>query len=79
MENRTVVRATELSGRAVIDLDCAEKIGKVDKIVIDPGARRVAAFLISRGAPLNGEKLHLVVPASSVHAIGPDALTIHYS
>jgi sporulation protein YlmC with PRC-barrel domain len=79
MENRTVVRATELSGRAVIDLDCAQKIGKVDKIVIDPNGRRVAAFLISRGTALQGESPHVMVPASSVHAIGPDALTIHYS
>jgi sporulation protein YlmC with PRC-barrel domain len=79
MENRTVVRATELSGRAVIDLDCAQRVGKVDKIVIDPNARRVAAFLISRGAPMEGESPNMIVPASSVHAIGPDALTIHYS
>jgi sporulation protein YlmC with PRC-barrel domain len=79
MENRTVVRATELSGRAVIDLDCAQKVGKVDKIVIDPNARRVAAFLISRDAAMEGESPNMIVPASSVHAIGPDALTIHYS
>jgi len=79
MDNRGVIRATELSGRAVVDLDCAEKVGKIDRVVLDPDARRVAAFLVARGASVGGETMHMTVPASSVHAIGPDALTIHRS
>jgi sporulation protein YlmC with PRC-barrel domain len=77
MESGSVIRATELNGRAVVDLDLAEKVGKIDRLVLDPGARRVAAFLVSRSAPLKGEREHVTVPASAVHAIGPDALTIH--
>jgi sporulation protein YlmC with PRC-barrel domain len=77
MHNRAVIRATELNGRAVVDLDGAEKVGKIDRVVLDPDAQRVAAFLVSRGASVGGETLHMTVPASSVHAIGPDALTIH--
>ena len=77
MDNRTVIRATELSGRAVVDLDAAEKVGKVDRIVLDPDARQVAGLLVSRGAAVAGERMHMTVPAGAVHAIGPDAVMIH--
>ena len=77
MEDRAVIRATELTGHAVVDLDYAEKIGRIDRIVLDTDTRQVAAFLVSRGAPLARERMHVTVPASAVHAIGPDALTIH--
>jgi sporulation protein YlmC with PRC-barrel domain len=77
MDNRAVIRATELTGRAVVDLDCAEKVGRIDRIVLDTTTRQVAAFLVKKGAPLAGERIHMTVPASAVHAIGPDALTIH--
>jgi len=77
MENQAVIRATELTGRAVVDLDCAERVGRIDRIVLDTDTRQVAAFLVSRGASLARERTHVTVPASAVHAIGPDALTIH--
>jgi sporulation protein YlmC with PRC-barrel domain len=77
MENRAVIRATELAGRAVVDLDCAEKVGRIERIVLDTATRQVAAFVVARGAPLARERMHVTVPASAVHAIGPDALTIH--
>ena len=79
MENRAVIRATELTGRAVVDLDCAERVGRIDRIVLDTDSRQVAAFVVSRGAPLARERTHVTVPASAVHAIGPDALTIHHA
>ncbi len=77
MENRAVIRATELTGRAVVDLDGAEEVGRIDRIVLDPDTRQVAGFLVSRGAALTGGRTHMTVPAASVHAIGPDAITIH--
>ncbi len=77
MNPDTLIRATELSGRAVVDLDAAEKVGKVDRIVLDPDARRVAALLVSRGSAVAGDGLHMTVLASSIRAIGPDAVTIH--
>ena len=45
--------------------------------MLDFETRQVAAFLVSRGTPLARERTHVTVPASAVHAIGPDALTIH--
>lgn len=77
MENRAVIRATELTGRAVVDLDCAEKVGRIDRIVLDTDTRQVAAFVVARGAPLARERTRVTVPASAVHAIGPDVLTVH--
>jgi uncharacterized protein YrrD len=37
-----MIRATELSGRPVIDIDAAEKVGVIDKIILDPDGRKVA-------------------------------------
>ena len=39
-----MIRATELGGRAVVDMDAAEKLGKIDKVILDPDGRRVAGF-----------------------------------
>ena len=73
-----MVRATELAGRAVIDIDAAEKVGHIDKLILDPEGRRVAGFVVARaGSGFPGTKDHVLIPASAVKAIGPDAVTIH--
>jgi sporulation protein YlmC with PRC-barrel domain len=75
-----MVRATELAGRAVIDIDAAERVGSVDKLILDPDGRRVAGFVVSKGGSgFPGSKEQVLVPASSVRAIGPDAITIRHS
>jgi sporulation protein YlmC with PRC-barrel domain len=75
-----MVRATELAGRAVIDIDAAERIGSLDKLILDPEGRRVAGFVVSRGGSgFPGSKEQVLIPASSVRAIGPDAITIRQS
>lgn len=72
-----MIRATELSGRAVVDLDAAEKIGTVEKMILDSDGRRVAGFVITRhGSGFPGSRDHALLPSSAVHAIGPDAVTI---
>src|SRR5688500_15592913 len=73
-----MIRASELSGRPVVDIDAAEKPGRIDKIIVDPEARRVAAFLISHGGRLQKDKAPILLPAASVHAIGPDAMTVRH-
>ena len=73
-----MIRATELAGRAVIDLDAAEKIGTIDKMILDTEGRRVAGFVVARArSGFPGTKAHVIVPSKAVHAIGPDAVTIH--
>jgi sporulation protein YlmC with PRC-barrel domain len=73
-----VIRASELGGKAVVDVDAAEKLGKVDRVVLDPDARRIAGFVVTKGSSLLGTGEHLTLPASSVHAIGKDAVTVHH-
>src|SRR6266540_3478254 len=74
-----MIRAHELEGRAVVDVDAAEKIGKIDEVILDPDAGQVAAFAVSRGEKLLGGGGHVTVPAWSVQAIGPDALTVRHT
>ena len=73
-----MIRATELAGRAVVDIDAAEKIGTIEKIILDPDGKQVAGFVVTRaGSSLPGNRSQSLVPAAGVHAIGPDAVTIH--
>jgi sporulation protein YlmC with PRC-barrel domain len=75
-----MVRATELAGRAVIDIDAAEKVGTLDKLILDPDGRRVAGFVVTRsGSGFPHSKDQVLIPAASVRAIGPDAITIKQS
>lgn len=71
-----MIRAKELGGRAVVDVDAAEKLGSIDRIVIDPESRRVAGFVISRGSSIFNNDKDMVLSASTVHAVGPDAVTV---
>src|SRR5437773_7044933 len=71
-----MIRASELAGRPVIDIDAAEKMGTVEKLILDPDGRRVAGVVIVRGGGFPGNKEHTTIPASAVHTIGPDALTV---
>jgi sporulation protein YlmC with PRC-barrel domain len=75
-----MIRATELAGRAVVDIDAAEKIGTIDKLILDPDGRQVAGFVVTRtGSGFPGSKAQALIPSSGVHAIGPDAVTIRQS
>jgi sporulation protein YlmC with PRC-barrel domain len=77
MDSTHLIRTSELSGRAVVDLDAAEKVGTIDRVVLDPDGRQVAGFFVSRGKSVNGDAMQMTLPASAVRAIGPDAITMH--
>lgn len=74
-----MIRATQLSGRAVVDMDVAEKLGRVERIIIDPDARRVAGIQVSRRESLLGGATRTTLPATAVYAIGPDAITVRHA
>jgi uncharacterized protein YrrD len=75
-----MIRATELAGRAVIDIDAAEKVGTIDKMILNPDGRCVAGFVVVRGGSrFPGSKASVLIPSGAVHAIGPDAVTIKQS
>ena len=71
-----MIRASELAGRPVVDIDVAERVGTIEKLILDPNGQRVAGFVISRGGGFPGNKERSTIPASAVHAIGPDAVTV---
>jgi len=60
----------------MVDIEAAEKMGTIEKLILDPDARRVAGFVIVTGGGFPGNKERTTVPASAVHAIGPDAVTV---
>lgn len=72
-----MIRATTLRGRSVVDLDSAAKLGQLDELILDPEGRRVAGIVVTQGQSLLGDRHERLLPASTVNAIGPDALTVH--
>lgn len=71
-----MIRARELDGRAVIDLDTAEKLGFVDEIYLDPSGSRLAALKATEGASLVGGGRRTIIPAASIASIGPEAIML---
>ena len=71
-----MIRASGLYGRAVIDLDTAERVGEVDEIIVDPYGPGIAGYVVSCERSLFGSKKRIIIPIEAFHAIGPDALTM---
>jgi len=71
-----MIRASELYGRVLVDLDTAEKVGNVDEIIVDIYGPCIAGYVVSNGHGLLGRGQRMLVATESVHAIGPDALTV---
>ncbi len=67
------MRADELTGRGVLDLANAEKIGQVEDVLFDAQFRRVLGFRVKRGG-LFGKAQALL--RDSVTSIGAAALTV---
>ena len=42
-----MIRASELYGRVLVDLDSAEKVGNVDEIIIDIFGPCIAGYVVS--------------------------------
>src|SRR4051794_11821443 len=71
-----MIRASGLYGRALVDLDTADRLGYVDEIIVDPYGPCIAGFVVARGRSVLGSRKHTIIPAEAIYAIGPDALTI---
>jgi sporulation protein YlmC with PRC-barrel domain len=73
-----MIRASDLRGRAVVDLESAVKLGEVEDVLLDPDGRRVAGLALTRGRPLlgGGTGADALVPASAVQAVGGDVVTV---
>lgn len=71
-----MIRASGLYGRAVIDLDTAERVGEVDDIIVDPYGPGIAGYVVACDRSFFGGRKRIIIPIDAFHAIGPDALTM---
>ena len=75
-----MIKGSQLVGRAVIDMEAAERLGKIREIIVQRDGERVAGFVIAHGETIVGSGgKRRVIPASAVHSIGPDAMTVRGS
>jgi uncharacterized protein YrrD len=75
-----MIKGTQLVGRAVIDLEAAQRLGKVKQIIVQRDGERVAGFVVVHGETFVGTGgTRRTIPASALHAIGPDAITVRGS
>jgi uncharacterized protein YrrD len=75
-----MIKGSQLVGRAVIDMEAAERLGKIKEIIVQRDGERVAGFIIVHGETIVGSGgKRRVIPASAVYSIGPDAMTVRGS
>jgi uncharacterized protein YrrD len=61
-------------------MEAAERPGKIKEIIVQRDGERVAGFVVVHGETLVGTAgKRRIIPASAVHSIGPDAMTVRGS
>ena len=75
-----MIKGSQLVGRAVIDMEAAERLGKITEIIVQRDGERVAGFIVVHGETIVGSGgKRRMIPASAVYSIGPDAMTVRGS
>jgi uncharacterized protein YrrD len=75
-----MIKGSQLIGRAVIDMEAAERLGRIKEIIVQRDGERVAGFVTVHGETIVGTGgTRRMIPASALHAIGPDAVTVRGS
>ena len=75
-----MIKASQLVGRAVIDMEAAERLGRIREIIVQRDGERVAGFIAVHGQTIVGTGgTRRIIPASALHSIGPDAITVRGS
>jgi uncharacterized protein YrrD len=75
-----MIKGSQLIGRAVIDMEAAERLGKIKEIIVQRDGERVAGFIVVHGETIVGSGgKRRMIPASAVYSIGPDAMTVRGS
>jgi uncharacterized protein YrrD len=75
-----MIKGSQLMGRAVIDMEAAERLGKIKEIIVQRDGERVAGFIVVHGETIVGTGgKRRMIPASAVYSIGPDAMTVRGS
>jgi sporulation protein YlmC with PRC-barrel domain len=72
------MNSKQIRGLPVISIADGTRVGTVDLVYLDLAAKRVVGFSITDGVgPFGGARDNApTVAASSVHSLGPDALTL---
>src|SRR5215470_4411543 len=72
-----MIKGTQLVGRAVIDMEAAERLGRIKEIIVQHDGERVAGFVVVHGETIVGTGgTRRMIPAFAVYSIGPDAMTV---
>jgi uncharacterized protein YrrD len=75
-----MIKGSQLIGRSVIDMEAAERLGKIKEIIVQRDGERLAGFILVHGETVIGTGgKRRMIPASAVYSIGPDALTVRGS
>src|ERR1700756_4656038 len=75
-----MIKGSQLIGRAVIDMEAAERLGKIKEIIVQRDGERVAGFIVVHGETIVGTGgKRRMIPPSAVYSIGPDAMTVRGS
>ena len=75
-----MIKGSQLVGRAVIDMEAAERLGKIKEIIVQRDGERLAGFVVVHGETIVGTGgKRRMIPASAVYSIGPDAMTVRGS
>jgi uncharacterized protein YrrD len=75
-----MIKGSQLIGRAVIDMEAAERLGKIKEIIVQRDGERLAGFIVVHGETIVGTGgKRRMIPASAVYSIGPDAMTVRGS
>ena len=72
------MNSKQIRGLSVINIADGTQVGTVDQVYLDLAAKRVVGFSITDGVgPFGGARDNApTVAASSVHSLGPNALTL---
>ena len=49
-----MIKGSQLVGRAVIDMEAAERLGKIKEIIVQRDGERVAGFIVVHGETIVG-------------------------
>ena len=75
-----MIKGSQLVGRAVIDMEAAQRLGRIKEIIVQKDGERVAGFVVVHGETIVGTGgTRRTIAASALHSIGPDAITVRGS
>lgn len=66
----------DLKGLAVISIAEGAKVGSINRVYLDPEARRIIGFSVEPGGNLLEPDSRKLIDVDDIHSLGPDAMTL---